>query len=72
MEFKTWEEKVALFGKPIRGKVYTCVAKGFTSGKEEVCELLCVDEDDVLWRFADDGSEFNEMGFDVVSWKAKE
>lgn len=69
---KTWDEKVEEFGEPVPGLIYVCKVKQAWNGSEQTVDMICVDEDDVLWRTADDMSEFDERNWDVISWVEKE
>lgn len=65
----TWKEKEQKFGTPIAGKKYICELQHFLSKKIETHILVCVEEDDCLWRTADDMSEVDEWNWDVISWE---
>lgn len=65
----SWQELVKKNGgEPIVGQIYNCVIQGCVSGKKQNIELLCVDEDDNLWRTTDDHSELSNA-WDVIEWK---
>lgn len=70
MSSLTWDEKVKKFGQPIFGKTYNCKIKNYHSGKIVNFVLKAVDEDDCLWRTADDNSEVDEWNWDVIEWIA--
>ncbi len=54
--------------KPVPGKYYRCNIKQAWNKKVIVADLVCVNEDDVNWRTADDNSEFDERNWDVISF----
>lgn len=68
----TWEQKEKKFGKPKKNKVYTCKVMGFHSKQVQTADLTAVYEDDVMWRTADDGSEFDENNWNVIEWILKD
>lgn len=55
---------------PPFGEVVSCVLQSH-SGKEVEADLIHVDEDDCVWRTADDSSEIDEWNWDVVAWSLK-
>jgi hypothetical protein len=67
-----WQDKVNKFGSPQAGVIYQCEVQNYNSKTIQTINLICINEDDCLWRTCDDNSEIDEYNWDVISWiKAK-
>ena len=53
---------------PDINKTVNATLQHFHTKNKRLAELIAVDEDDVNWRTADDGSELSH-DWDVISWE---
>jgi hypothetical protein len=54
------------------GTVYICKVKRYLTGEIRHIDMIYSPEDDLCWRFEEDGSEFNEIAYDVIEAIEKE
>ena len=62
-----WEEKIAIYGQPLKDKIYQCKLRQCWNKSILEERLIWIGEDDVGFRTAEDFSEIS-YNWDVIEW----